>query len=793
VWRFVILVPAYLFATSIPLGFSFGTNLEYEYAVLCSWLTLLLIPTVAFLTPKKYLPLVGGQYAPPIAIETVWILFLSPLFNFFAGSYLYISGSCECSQNGYLFWMMVQWYPAHVLAHAIYHAILRGRCQNLPKKKLAIATPLIYLTVILVVLLILWLSPQKRIVSLFSGFLHGPIYDSYIVFDGGIMLARTAHLLLGILMLIVVWFQGQTALIVTGALTALLWIISGSLSGGYPSTVNGIDYLTKLMPGTLKGDGYTVHYRPKAKKLSSESGTKIKLATKPTVNMMRMYRDAGFHTSEISKMLGSGKLPHVDIFVYPNRKTKKLWFGGGSTDVADVYGPSIHITAGSWPHPTLRHELVHALTSDIAFYGLGFHPNMAFTEGFAEALAPRARAMSLDEGAASILRSKRLPSVDSLFSPTFWSHSGSRAYTTAGSLINFLIDQYGVDSVKNLYSGDSWESSIKLSQNEVVEKWKNHIESKFEESKHGLLAEMLYRHPGVLRDRCPHSKADLRHDRSEGVYIRLRQPVGWDPEKNYLAWRVSLDSEDMNTRLNVWNKEIKKAAMDRFSSPGRLITWRETMKRARSWPPKTFEDVEMAITESDLARVLGDIDGSKEILKNLDELSSDKFLGASMNRQIAARIELEKSTSGTGTRNWRMYLAGWKRKIPSLPADSTWLQNYLYIRNDRRNKIELSTLEKYLALPPGRSNNERPNKNNKSPLENVNEDQELFKPSDDFMVEWYYSLGNKLMRKEAYQLAGESFALAQKYSSRSRKKVLEEHQRRAAYFDKLGQIKKTNL
>src|SRR5690606_33355072 len=115
--------------------------------------------------------------------------------------------------------------------------------------------------------------------------------------------------------------------------------------------------------------------------------------------------------------------------------------------------PSIHITADAWPHPTLRHELVHALASGFGYHGLGFHPNMAFTEGLAEALAPREQMISVHEGAASLIESGRLPAIEKLFSPAFWRESGGRAYTVAGSFIRHLIETRGMAEVKNLYAG----------------------------------------------------------------------------------------------------------------------------------------------------------------------------------------------------------------------------------------------------------------------------------------------------------------------------------------------------
>src|SRR5690606_24024804 len=150
--------------------------------------------------------------------------------------------------------------------------------------------------------------------------------------------------------------------------------------------------LDKLLSTTLKGDGFTLHYR-KAEKPKLATGVPVEgeapaeetenedVDARHKASVLRLFRDAEFHVTELKALLAEPALPHVDIYVYPNEDRKKLWFGGGATDVTDVRTPSIHITADGWPHPTLRHELVHALTSDIAFHGLGFHPNIAFTEG----------------------------------------------------------------------------------------------------------------------------------------------------------------------------------------------------------------------------------------------------------------------------------------------------------------------------------------------------------------------------------------------------------------------------
>src|SRR5690606_30180103 len=137
------------------------------------------------------------------------------------------------------------------------------------------------------------------------------------------------------------------------------------------------------------------------------------------------------------QVLAISEHPHIWIYVYADGRLKKTLFGAGETDVTDVYTPTVHITAESFPHSTLRHELVHALLSSHAPFGLGFHPNIAITEGFAEALAPRIRTLDLDVASAALISTGKLKNMENLFSPLFWLESGERSYTAAGSFLRY--------------------------------------------------------------------------------------------------------------------------------------------------------------------------------------------------------------------------------------------------------------------------------------------------------------------------------------------------------------------
>lgn len=749
-WRYLFLAPVYLLSTALPLAGAAFANLEYEYALLASYLALILIPAAAFFIPLRHLPVTDGAYRPPIGLEVFWIFLISPAIALLSGAYMFATGQCGCSQTGFAFWMAVIWYPAWILAHAIFHGIARARVQGIKRRTSALLLVATYGALIVGVGLTMWFAPQKRIVDLLAGFIHGPIYDDWIAIDNGIIFARGAHLALATLLLCLAWWRRQLASYVAVGVFAALWLTLGVLASNHHSTRNSKSDLDALMSAKVEGTGFTLHYQPSV----DENG---KTVTKTPVAIDRLFRDAEFHVKELSEFLGEKDVPKVEIYVYPNDDKKKLWFGGGSTDVTDVRTPSVHISQGNWPHPTLRHELAHALTSGFAYHGLGFHPNMAFTEGLAVALAPEPRSLTLDDGAAALIKDKRLPPMGQLFSPAFWKVSGSRAYTAAGSFLRFLIGAYGIEGVKKLYAGATWEDSFGKSRDDLVASWEEHVMKAYDPEKNAIFAEALFRRPGILQDRCPHSKADLSRTRDESAYVRMRQPVGWDPDADYLPWLANLDPDDQNVRLRVWRREIRKVATDRFAATGRLQTWREALNRARAKPAAALEDVEAGILESDVARALGDVDGSLAVLQEFAAESKQRYFGDSLARELEARLSIEKG-AGAQSLEWRRFLAGFRKTLPDTNLnDGPWILTYLKVRNLK--ELEAPELTRLLT--------------------EVAPDPEL---SSSFHLEWYRILADRLMRKGAFAEAATAYDKAANVARPAAKEVYAEHARRARFY-----------
>ncbi len=528
---------------------------------------------------------------------------------------------------------------------------------------------------ILISLIWLWIFPQKRVTSMMLGFIHGPIYDRQIEIDGGIALARLSHGLIGLYFLalaseLIEWRSARSKTI------ALTIGVLSFLAAGYPSQRHGLHALQSELPKLITGADVEFYYD----------------SSKPNADetAKQLVRDAVFHVKEIKESFGLTTIRPLKIFAYSSEVKKKLLFGGGQTDVTDVKTPTVHIDFQPSPHPTLRHELIHAVASYASWMSLGFHPNMLVTEGVAMALAPVDYSLSLDQLAAGLIKSGRVGDVAHLFNPLgFWSESGTRSYAVAGSLLRWISGRFGPEALRSIYAGQTLRDVTGRSGQQLVDSWQADILS-YDTEKTAMLIESLSREPSVLADICPHSVADLARKRSDGWFVRLRQPMGWDPY-NWVDWRSRLSSGDRHARLEALRSAVKKFVTTSINDRTGLHVWIETIDKSRTWPPKVLEDVEAAIIASDLHALVGATNQSNALLTDLREFMKTRLLGVSTVRQIEARLALAEFMPADGLLAWRRYLAGWG-ELPAVVEEQSWIEVYLRARRSNRATPETMTL-----------------------------------------------------------------------------------------------------
>ena len=654
----------------------------------------------------------------------------------------------NCHSAGFITWFVLLAYPAHTIGIGVASWTLMFSAKK-KSNKVKIIISGIYLLTLIISLMVIWFYPQKRITNLLLSFLHGPIYDRRIELDWGIILSRSAHLIFGLFLLVSRRTIPKKHYFYP-AILALTVIIVRTASINWPSQQHGHSKLQHLMPQKISGNGFELYYKKSKKK---EHNTRID----------NFVKSIEFHLNELSFLKGQIN-PVITIYIYPNKKSKKLWFGGGGTDITDVFSPSIHTTLSGLNHPTLRHELVHALTSSYAFHGLGFHPNMAFTEGIAVALAPWAKEQTLNEATAQLVNLKRMPELKNLLSPLFWGQSSSRSYTVAGSLISFLIRDYGIEKVKALYAGASFYEAFKQEQQTIIDRWQLEIDRTAKNLENNLSSEKISRSKGVLKDQCPHSKSDYANT-SPHLLSKIRQPYGWSPKRDYYQWLASIDNSNLEAKLEMWKADIKNIASGAFSLVGRMRPWFRLIEEHKKWPPKNIEQVELIILEADMLRVSGQQKQSYKVLRDLKNLADKTELGSKLTREIYARIYLEEDLPIEEAEEWRRYLAGWLPRLPELAITnkdkqtSPWITTYLATRNTKfRKQINKQTILSIIKTTPPKA-----------------------MPTS-FYTEWYRILGSELAKHLEYQKASEAYNMSGSYAESGSKSYYKMLVRKMKYF-----------
>ncbi len=640
---FILAIAAYL----IP-G---GKNLEYEYSVILGFLFLVFLPPLFFLLRPRAKD-VNHQYMG--LWQVLGLSFCAAL----PGQGLYFFNICSCSNLGFLFWFSLNTLPSLVWAICLINFYLflekiafdsRGRIEGespkttvltrfltkgSPNRLAKIGQKLVSskffpypLHGLMIFSSLLWfagslfLLPQKRINSLWYGFLHGPIYDYYIHTDLGVVLFRLSSLFFALGVLSLFWqinikkfsFRHTLFLLSLSAVLICSWL---------PANRSGKTVLDHELQGELKGDGFVLRY---------PATEEMKLKKQEIQNL---FHETQFHLNDFKSLYGPIEHPLIWIYVYSSQDEKKILFGANETDVTDVITPSIHLTLDGFPHPTLRHELSHAVLSGDAFFGLGFHPNISLTEGIAEAMAPRDGFLSDEQRVAGLFKMGKVKGIAELFSPLFWLEDGASSYSISGAFIKYLISRFGIQKVFRVYAGENFDKVMATPIDPVILDWETYLFDTYDVESILAYLKTAYTFKGNFNEICTHSKYDLHETYAKKPFISFRKPIDFSP-LDYYAWRIAIDKEDKASVIRLGLMKLKE--FDTTHDNALVAEARELLKKTVVWPAESLEDIRMALLIADLSEFLGMHEDTVLWQKRIEEMSQKQFLGGSISLELAIR------------------------------------------------------------------------------------------------------------------------------------------------------------
>lgn len=591
----------------LPLFLKIGRNFEYEYWFLVTQFLGLIILPLAIHYNQKAFKFGTKVLEKPLSIFLIVIAILGASFA------LKNLTDCPCGDGEYFFWFLAQFLPSYFGFIILYLLIRAFPRLFLSKSKLF--GVLLYLGTLLIPLALIWINPQKRILSSFIGFIHGPIYDEWIPFSDSFIIFRLFQLGIFLALLFFLFWKTSKRKLVYLVGFSLLLIAANIFEIKFPETGNTAKSLNRLLDEQVKSNDLILHYK------------KSQNPEKQKNYLDRFIIEANFHTEELKKEFQLMKIKPIHIYLYPDVESKKNWFGGHYTDITDVVTPSIHITPTRGLHSTLRHELVHAISTNFSYHNIGFHPNMMLTEGLAEVYAPRYGRDPIDVQSAAILRNKIIANVEDLFGPLFWTHSGRSAYTLSGSLLHFIKRNYGAEALKKIYSGVGFKSALNMDFKKLISLWQESILAKHNPKK-DLKIKNRFSYRGVWKNICSHTKATYQRKLSEEASLYLRQPKGYSFSEKYLPFLNTLNPNNPKIKSQIIRHSLKNEILqkNRLDIPKHI----KNIGSLINIPPRSYSDINLLIFSIELQLLNDNVQLGSEIMESLNSFSNNiEFSNAS--------------------------------------------------------------------------------------------------------------------------------------------------------------------
>jgi tetratricopeptide (TPR) repeat protein len=293
-------------------------------------------------------------------------------------------------------------------------------------------------------------GPQAFAYNHLGGYLPGPIYDEELHVPLALVSFRLGTLTLAVHALSHLERPSRRARLVLAA-SALLFLALEAAGPTLGFRMNDAALAERL--GGLRETKELILHFPRG--------------TEPA-EVDRMLGDAQFRFAQITRFFGATPPGTVTIWWYESPAQKRRLVGAAHTQFAKPWRREVHIHSMGFPHPVLKHELVHALAAPwgappfgVTATWLGLKTHIGVVEGMAVAADNPVDELTLFEWAAAMKRRGLLPDVRVLLMPTgFYAAPASRAYVAAGSFLRFLTQSFGAERTRRLYRDGDFEAAF---------------------------------------------------------------------------------------------------------------------------------------------------------------------------------------------------------------------------------------------------------------------------------------------------------------------------------------------
>jgi hypothetical protein len=317
------------------------------------------------------------------------------------------------------------------------------------------------------------------------------------------------------------------------AVTGALFAGAAGLHAAAPAHGYAIDAadLDRVLAGRIETAHFVIHYAHTA-----EIDDEIAL----------IARDHELRYAQVAGLLGAAPPGKLTSYYFADRDQKARWFGARDVEMAKPWRHEIYLDHRPFPHPSLRHEIAHAVASAFGdpLFGTAVQHGVFVSPGLVEGLAvaadwPGSERQTPHEAVRLIAELGELPSIARLLSLEFFSVSSARGYTIAGSFLRFLLDRDGPAKLRAIYrSGGDFAAAYGVPLARLEADWRRMIAALPLPAGAVEAARERFRGTSVFARPCPHVIAARREE------VGVALGAGDRPRAVALARAVCGDAPD---------------------------------------------------------------------------------------------------------------------------------------------------------------------------------------------------------------------------------------------------------
>ncbi|MEX2604690.1 MAG: hypothetical protein WD361_10825, partial [Gracilimonas sp.] len=198
----------------------------------------------------------------------------------------------------------------------------------------------------------------------------------------------------------------------------------------------------------------------------------------------------------------------IDSYLYAHAWQKKKITGAKFTSYVPIWldQDQLHI-AKQQLESVLKHELVHVISKQFGNRLFNGSWSIGLIEGLAEGIAKDASTRSTLH--QIVAAEKPFPTADEMKSALsiwgFYESAGAISYTTTGSFVEYLIEEYPSKNIKQLYPSGDFSAAYKIEFEELISGWHQKLEETPLDSVDKQISEFIFAQRSLFQKPCPHS------------------------------------------------------------------------------------------------------------------------------------------------------------------------------------------------------------------------------------------------------------------------------------------------